>query len=230
VAADPSVSAVTPPGQAIALLARRCPRQFGALVAVCVTFGAVAAAREDRRAFAFFIVVAVCLAGVAFADLRARLSEPLLWGLVVFAGAHLAGGLLPSPQGPPTLYETWLLPGVLKYDQLVHLGASALATVLAWQVLGRYLDLGRTSPLLHAQLAAGVALGKGALNEVFEFLAAASGQQVLIGDGTNTGWDLVFDLAGVVIAGIWLVTSGSPRSTEDRTTRPPTASHVRAVL
>lgn len=85
----------------------------------------------------------------------------MLWALVGLGFAHLCGGLLPSPTGAVTLYETWLAPGLLKYDQAVHFAASAIATFVGWQLLGCYLDLGRTTPVVQAQLAAVAGLGKG---------------------------------------------------------------------
>jgi uncharacterized membrane protein YjdF len=205
---------MTPPGRAIADLAAR---QRGAFATVCVAASLLslrAAAHGDGRVFGFLVVLVVGLAAVALADRSAQFSSGLLWGLAVFACAHLVGGLLPSPSGAPTFYDTWIVDGLLRYDQAVHFAGSALATGVAWQVLGRHVDPVRTSAVVQAQLAAAVGLGKGALNEVVEFLAAASGQNVIIGDGTNTGWDLVFNLGGVVAAAVWLAASGAPRSTQ----------------
>jgi uncharacterized membrane protein YjdF len=202
-----------PPGRAIGALARRQPAPFAALGVTVSIFVISSLARSDGRLWAFLVVVAVVVAAVAIADATARFSTRLLWALTALAGAHLAGGLLPSPSGAPTFYETWIVSGLLKYDQAVHFAGSALATAVAWQLLGRYLDPTRASAVVQAQLAAAIALGKGALNEVIEFIASVAGQHVIIGDGANTGWDLVFNLGGVVAAAVWLVGSEAPRST-----------------
>jgi hypothetical protein len=207
---------MTPPGAAIADLARRQRGAFSLLCGVAAALSLRAAGRGDGRIFGFLVVLVLGLAAVALADRSAHFDTGLLWGLALFACAHLCGGLLSSPSGAPTLYDTWILTGLLRYDQAVHFAGSGLATCVAWQVLGRHLDPVRTSAAVQAQLAAAIGLGKGALNEVVEFLAATSGQNVIIGDGDNTGWDLVFNLGGVATAAVWLATSGAARSTADR--------------
>ncbi len=207
------------------LLPRRHPLAVAVFVAYTVGFIGLAAARSDSRLWAFLVVISVVYVGVAATDRVARLSPGVMWALAGLGFAHLSGGLLPSPTGAVTMYETWLLPGVLKYDQAVHFSGSAIATFVAWQLLGRYLDLERTSAPVQAQLAAVVGLGKGALNEVFEFLAAASIPGMVIGDGANTGWDLVFNLAGVAAAAAWLATAGVARRSDQAADRP--SSHHR---
>jgi uncharacterized membrane protein YjdF len=206
---------VTPPGRAIADLATRQPGAFASVCACAGLLSVRAAVRGDGRFFGFLVIVVLGVAAVALADRGAHFSTGLLRALAVFACAHLVGGLLPSPSGAPTFYDTWIVDGLLRYDQAVHFAGSALATCVAWQVLGRHLDPVRTSAVVQAQLAAAIGLGKGALNEVVEFLAATSGQNVIIGDGTNTGWDLVFNLGGVVTAAVWLAGSGARRSTAE---------------
>jgi hypothetical protein len=192
-------------------LPRRHPAAVATFAAYTAAFCAFAGSRSDGRLWAFLLVLAVVYLAVCLTERAARLSRGVVWGLAGLGLAHLCGGLLPSPTGALTMYETWLLPGVLKYDQCVHFAGSVVATFVAWQLLGRYLDLGRTSAAVQAQLAAVVGLGKGAVNEVFEFLAAASIPGMVIGDGANTGWDLVFNLAGVAAAAVWLATSGVDR-------------------
>ena len=204
---------VTGIGSRLLLLPRRHPAAVATFAAYTLGFVAFARSRSDGRLWAFLVVVAVVYAAVAATDRAASLSPGVVWALVGLGFAHLCGGLLPSPTGAVTLYETWLVPGLLKYDQAVHLAGSAIATFVAWQLVGRYLDLERTTVLVQAQLAALVGLGKGAVNEVFEFLAAASIPGMAIGDGANTGWDLAFNLAGVVAAAVWLATAGVARRT-----------------
>ena len=194
-------------------LPRRHPAAVATFAAYTLGFLFLARSRSDGRVWAFLVVLAVVYAAVAAADRAASLSRGVLWALVGLGFAHLCGGLLPSPTGAVTLYETWIAPGLLKYDQAVHFAGSVIATFVGWQLLGRYLDLDRTSAAVQAQLAAGAGLGKGAVNEVFEFLAAASIPGMVIGDGANTGWDLVFNLAGVAAAALWLATAGVARRT-----------------
>lgn len=201
------------PGSSLLALPRRHPAAVATFLAYTVGFVVLARSRSDERVWAFLVVLVVVYAAVAATDRAAALSRGVLWALVGLGFAHLCGGLLPSPTGAVTLYETWIAPGLLKYDQAVHFIGSVIATFVGWQLLGRYLDLDRTSPAVQAQLAAVAGLGKGVVNEVFEFLAAASIPGMVIGDGANTGWDLVFNLAGVAAASLWLATAGVARRT-----------------
>lgn len=54
-------------------------------------------------------------------------------------------------------------------------------------------------------------LGKGAVSEALEFLAALHGGSVFVGGFESTGWDLVFDVAGCLGCAVFLVLSHAPR-------------------
>jgi hypothetical protein len=67
------------------------------------------------------VYVVVLLAGAAAVtavDLRVGLSRLTVWGLVIFALGHLAGGLVPVDDG--VLYQQWLIGRVLRYDNVQH--------------------------------------------------------------------------------------------------------------
>jgi hypothetical protein len=120
------------------------------------------------------------------------------------AGAvHLVGGLLPSPEhGAPIFYETWLVPGVLKFDQAAHAFISAVVTVAVFQALGHVVDDRRAGPGVRAMIAMLVCWGFGAANELFEFLSALRFPDAYVGGLANTGWDLAFNSLGGVLAAI----------------------------
>ena len=177
-------------------------------LAYAAAFTAFCAGAGDRRVVAYLVVLAVTATLAYRADRIARFTPAVAWGLSASGLAHLAGGLLPSPQpGAPVFYETWLVAGVLKYDQVVHAGVSAVLTVAAWQLVGAWIDEGRCPPRARAALAAFVALGLGGLNEAVEFLSALRFADAFVGGFENTGWDLVFDAFGVIGAALWLALS-----------------------
>jgi hypothetical protein len=123
--------------------------------------------------------------------------------LAVAGAVHLAGGLLPSPdKGAPIFYETWLVPGVLKFDQAAHAFISAVVTVAVFQALGHVIDEKRAGPGVRAILAMLVCWGFGASNELFEFLSALRFPDAYVGGLENTGWDLAFNALGGVVAAI----------------------------
>lgn len=177
-------------------------------LAYAAAFTAFCAAAGDRRVIAYLVVLSVTATLALRADRTARFTPPVAWALSLSGLAHLVGGLLPSPQaGAPVFYETWLVAGVLKYDQVVHAGVSAVLTVAAWQLVGAWVDEGRCSPRARAALAAFVALGLGALNEAVEFLSALRFHDAFVGGFENAGWDLVFNAFGVTAAALWLALS-----------------------
>jgi len=203
---------VVRPGLAVWRLARAKPVHASVWAGVVGAFVVTGAVRGDPRVWPYLTVVLACTAIVAIADRSVGFGDGALWLLVLTGTLHLCGGLLPDPANDGgVLYETWLVPRVLRFDQVVHAIGSAAATVGSWQLLGTWLDLDRAPARTQAFVAALAGLGKGAFNEVFEFLVAVRLPGAHVGGFENTGWDLVFDTGGVVAAACFLVWSRSRR-------------------
>jgi hypothetical protein len=173
-------------------------------------FSLLAAFTAKNEEFLFYFVVMVLLI-VATIVLHFRIGLHLgaLWGLSAWGAAHMAGGLMPIPNSWPingethVLYNWWLIPGLLKYDQVVHAYGFGLVTWICWQGLaaaftGRGARINPTVGLLVLCVAAGN--GFGAANEVVEFIATITLPGTNVGGYTNTGWDLVANLVGTIIA------------------------------
>jgi hypothetical protein len=169
----------------------------------------VAAVVFRNQEFVFYIAVMVVLMAAAWAVHRTIRLHPLaLWGLSLWGLLHMAGGLIPIPQSWPrlggnVLYNLWLVPNLLKYDQAVHAYGFGLMTWICWQGLSRAfenrgLPVRPTLGLLTLCVAGG--MGFGALNEVVEFIAVMTLPGTNVGGYENTGWDLVSNLAGCVAA------------------------------
>lgn len=168
-------------------------------------------AMQGNREFVFYIVVMLVLIGaMMLVHAKAQLSAPLLWALSIWGLLHMAGGLVPVPetwpfQGEhPVLYSLWLIPGLLKYDQVVHAYGFGVTTWLCWHALSRaLLKLTGSFPPPTAgllTLCAAAGMGFGALNEVIEFIAVLTIPNTNVGGYENTGWDLVANLVGCTIA------------------------------
>jgi hypothetical protein len=164
--------------------------------------------KNDEFVF-YFIVMCVLILAVGAVHLHVRLRVGALWGLSLWGLAHMAGGLMPVPTSWPikgdthVLYNWWIVPGMLKYDQLVHAYGFGLVTWICWQSLRG--DLARrgvivkpTFGLLTLCVAAG--MGFGAVNEVVEFAATLTLPGTNVGGYENTGWDLVSNLVGCLVA------------------------------
>lgn len=171
-------------------------------------FGAYA---SGNREFVFYIVVMIVLIAVVLvAHRRTVFSAGVLWALSIWGLLHMAGGLVPVPASWPidgemrVLYSWWLVPGALKYDHVVHGYGFAVTTWLCWEGLCRTIspDDPRSvrATLGRVVLCGAAGMGFGALNEVVEFVAVLSLPNTNVGGYINTGWDLVSNLVGCVVA------------------------------
>lgn len=150
--------------------------------------------------FLFYIaVVAAIMLVVWVVHRRVGLSRASLWALLAWATLHMAGGMLPLPAPTGVLYNLWLIPRVLKYDQLVHAYGFGVTAWVAWQVLGAVIDPAARRSRIVLAASALSAMGLGALNEEIEFLATMLVEKTNVGDYRNNAWDLVFNMTGAVI-------------------------------
>jgi hypothetical protein len=121
---------------------------------------------------------------------------------------HLAGGLVAVPadwpiSGSRVLYSWWVIPKFLKFDNLVHTYGFGVTTWICWQGLAASLR-SQGKPVLptlgRLTLAAAAGQGFGALNEVLEFVVTLLVPNTNVGGYVNTGWDLVCNLLGSLMA------------------------------
>lgn len=189
-------------------------QRVGLLTAAYLTVSAIAAYVGGNGEFVFYLVV-MCVLAVAVLEVHRRigLTPELLWCLSLWGLMHMAGGLLPVPESWPingdmrVLYSWWLIPGWLKYDHITHAFGFGVTTWLCWQGLRRILavtagrDVAKVLPTWGMLvLCAAAGMGFGALNEIVEFVATLLMPSTNVGGYVNTGWDLVSNLAGCVIA------------------------------
>ena len=194
---------------------------FTALYLVPAAINAVATGNFE---FVFYTLVMVVLIAVVWTvDRHVRLSQGALWGLSAWGLMHMAGGLLTIPDswpastaGTSVLYSLWLIPDRLKYDQVVHAFGFALTTWICWQGLAAAMRRRGVEPTPSGGLlvlCAAAGMGFGALNELIEFAATILVPQTNVGGYMNTGWDLVSNLVGCVLAAVII------RLTHDRAGR-----------
>lgn len=165
-----------------------------------------------KMEFVLYVAVMLILLGpVLVLHHRVKLHPAALWGLSLWGLAHMCGGLVTVPSNWPTagespvLYNWWIIPERLKFDQVVHAYGFGLTTWICWQALSwsfqsNQLMIKPTFGLLSLCVAAG--MGFGALNEVIEFVATLTVPETNVGGYINTGWDLVSNLIGCLVAAI----------------------------
>jgi len=164
---------------------------------------------RNREFVFYFAVMCILVAVVWRIQAHLRLHLAALWCLSLWGLLHMGGGLMPIPSWWPrggeslVLYNAWLIPGMLKFDQLVHAGGLALLTWICWQgVQQAFARRGVTvRPTLSLMtLCVAASLGAGSATEVVEFIATLIVPETNVGDYQNTGWDLVANLVGSVLA------------------------------
>ena len=131
---------------------------------------------------------------------RAQFSPLVLWGLAAWGLAHMVGGLVEV--GGDIVYEWSVSGGELRFDKVVHLVGFGTATLAAYEVLRRT-TAPTAAPGSVAVAAAFVGLGIGAVNETIEFLITRLPGESNVGGFSNTGWDLVANAVGVILAARW---------------------------
>lgn len=175
-----------------------------------VVFSGIAARRGNAE-FLFYGGVMIVLAGLVIAlDQKVRLSTLALLGLVAWALLHLAGGNVPIADGPSgearVLYNWRPIEWLPKYDQVTHFFGFAVATLVAWECMAYAIARRAGAPPRPTWgLVAGaglIGMGLGGMNEVVEFIATLTLPETNVGGYTNTGWDLVSNLAGCVAAAV----------------------------
>lgn len=165
-----------------------------------------------NREFVFYLVVMAVLIGVVlYVHSRIRMPIGLLWALTIWGALHMAGGLVQLPDGWPyngphaVLYSWWLVPELLKYDQVVHAYGFGVTTWVCWHGLSMAVAArgGRLLPSFGVlTICAAAGMGFGAANEIVEFIAVLTIPNTNVGGYENTGWDLVSNFAGSLIAAL----------------------------
>lgn len=207
----------------------------GFFVGVYLSAAIAAAAYTRNTEFVFYIAVMFLLIGaVLFVHARITLSIGLLWALAFWGAMHMAGGLVPVPRSWPVdgefhvLYSWWIIPksaaapgGWLKYDQITHAYGFGVTTWLCWQGLrgalrGYRRNGARVRPTLGLMvIAAAAGTGFGALNEIVEFVATRM-TITNVGGYENTGWDLVYNGLGAIVAALLIYArERRPRATHE---------------
>lgn len=172
--------------------------------AYVIAFGAYFVSQKSYE-FILYLGVVLFFVTLVLATLhRSRLHTGILWGLSLWGMLHLAGGALRFHG--KVLYDQMLLPliqqgeiQILKYDQAVHAYGFGLTTWIGYVLLRPYFNERTNWKVVYPILVA-IGMGMGALNEVIEFVAVLLSPETGVGGYTNTALDLVFNMAGALIA------------------------------
>lgn len=181
-----------------------------------------AAFQQGNTEFLIYAVsMVVFISIVAYLHREVRYSATALWLLAFWGLMHMIGGTIPidptlaAPDASPVLYSLRIHPDLPRYDQITHTFGFFSATVACWESAQVLI---KAKPGLHLSITAMLmGMGLGAINEVLEFFATLF-TETNVGGYTNTGWDLVSNTIGAILAGIWCSTRKVPPSSHPKTT------------
>ena len=195
----------------VGLLVRTHPWFSGFSAAYAVALFAVGFGRFPVRAVTYLVIVVLDFVVVAILNRRVGLPGWVLWSLSAWGLMHMVGGLVPfEPSTNGIVYGVWLVPRMLRFDQLTHMLGFAMATAACWYGLEAR-STAEARPAGKALMAGLMGMGLGALNEVVEFASIYAVPEQQVGGLENMGWDLIFNLMGCTLMGLWLtLTSSKP--------------------
>lgn len=160
---------------------------------------AVVAVGRGNYEFMLYIAVILAVGGLVYwKQSSVQFSRGILWGLSGWGLLHMCGGLLRVGNG--VLYELQLIPGLVRFDQLVHAVGFGVATLVCHHLLKNYLRPGIMNWKTLAVLVVLMGSGVGAMNEIIEFIAVKTMPETGVGGYDNTMGDLIFNLIGGTIA------------------------------
>ncbi|MEM4239580.1 MAG: DUF2238 domain-containing protein [Candidatus Woesearchaeota archaeon] len=169
-----------------------------------VIFSIIAVAQRNYEFLlkAGIMVVFIIIILMYYQQLHLPIS--LMVCLTIFGIMHIMGGNLYIHS--IRLYDTWLIPGIFRYDNLVHAFGTAITTLIAYNILvPRVGSPQKYRPFAFTLMLVMIAMGIGALNEVVEFFAVVFlGAGKVVGDYFNNQMDLVYNFVGAIIVAIFL--------------------------
>jgi len=174
---------------------------------ICLAGMGVAVAKQNWEFLYYGSTLIAIMLGVAWLDRRVQLPLAVLWGLFLWLVLHLAGGMISVPPSVVdtgmtnyTLYNVRLAPWLPRYDQAVHAFGFFMSSLAGWRAI--YVASKQTlRPTFGPLLAAGlIGMGCGGVNEVMEFIATRIMPHTNVGGFENTGWDLVSNMVGCILA------------------------------
>lgn len=155
-------------------------------------------------------VMLLSIAIILFINKHFHFYPVVLMSLSLLGLLHLLGGN--AYIGDTRLYDLYLIPGIFKYDNFVHMIGSAIMTMLAYAMLNPLLeDDFKGQNLYFILLLVAIAMGLGSINEIIEFVAVlVFDVSDMVGGYTNTLLDLIFNTIGSIIMAVVLIKSKLP--------------------
>jgi len=170
-------------------------------VAYLGTFAVLYSAKKNYEFLLYVGTVTFFVILITLMHLKLDFPVGVLSGLTAWGLLHMLGGYV--TMGGHVLYAYQLIPGVLRFDQLVHAFGFGFATLFSYYVLKPNLA-DKVSWATVSILLVLIGVGLGGLNEIIEFVAVLSVPQTGVGGYENTMWDMLFNTIGAVLAVVYI--------------------------
>lgn len=158
--------------------------------------------RSDNTEFVYYnILFFLLVLGVRHYRQRLHFGAPVVLGLATLVLSHIIAGLVFV--GGTRLYDITF--GPFTYDNVQHLVMGAVFAFLAETFFAEAHTWKRENKPKFFLLVVLVTLGFGAVVEMAEYTAVEVLEAQGVGDYVNNARDLVFDLCGAMIGGLFMV-------------------------
>ena len=156
--------------------------------------------KADYEFLYYTILITVVIIVVMTIHQNLHLASFILVNLSMLGFIHLMGGNM-YIEGV-RLYDIYFIPGIIRYDNIVHTYGTFIGTLSLYSLLAMYIDpaIRRRYPIF-AILLILMAIGMGTVVELVEFLAVVLfGVTDKVGDYFNNTLDLFFNTLGASLA------------------------------
>ena len=153
----------------------------------------------------YTFIISILISIIVFYHKKMHMTYNVMLGLVILGILHMSGGNLHF--GGTRLYDIWIINGIYKFDNFVHMVGAFVAKLVMYSMLYPHLDKEiEHNKILLSFLLILLASGLGALNEISELIAVVFfNAAAQVGDYMNNIFDLVFNLLGSILACIYLM-------------------------
>ena len=160
---------------------------------------------ENDEFFYYTLLMGVLIYIVLVINQRMHFAPFIVINLSLIGFLHLLGGN--AYIGTVRLYDFYFVPGLIKYDNLIHVYGTFIVTLVLYSMVSVYLnrELIRNRCWVIAVALVLMAIGVGTINELVEFFAVVyfdAAEQV--GDYFNNSLDLLFNTIGAIMATVIL--------------------------
>lgn len=180
------------------------PKKILAFTLAYLVFFTGAAIYENNFEFLFYTGIMIILIWIVV-DVyhRVNLQKWVIGSLSLLGLLHLAGGNIYFYGTRLYDVEWFRYPFLVRYDNIVHLFGTFVLTFLVYNLVQPIVDLNlrKRKRMLFMGMLILMALGVGSLNEIIEFIAVVIFDAAdKVGDYDNNARDLVYNLAGALMA------------------------------